>query len=129
MESKTTLVEVFGGPKRIVQQVLSHPKTITVCPLCKTRFKAGDSTILVDLVKTIGLTQKDRGDLEFTARIHLCDRCAEPIIRQKREAVDQFVSFLAELAAEEVLKELEQEARADASEKKSKTRGGKPRSR
>ena len=71
MESKTTLVEVFGGPRRIVQQVLSHPKTITACPLCKANFKAGDSTILVDLVKTIGLAQKDRGDLEFIARIHL----------------------------------------------------------
>lgn len=128
MKSKPTLVELLGGPKRIVQHVVTGPKTITVCPLCKERFKDRDSTILVDFVKRIDLTQSDRTDHEFTVRIHLCAQCAEPILQRKREAMNQLVSLLAKLAAEDVLRGLEQERRPDPSEKKSKTRRRKPRS-
>lgn len=127
MKRKPMLVELLGGPKRIVQHVVTGPKTITVCPLCQRRFKDHESTVLVDLVKRLGLTESRRSDPEFTVRIHVCRRCAEPIVQQKREAMSKLISAFAKLALEDVLRELEQEARADPSEKNPGVRQRKPR--
>ncbi len=42
MERKTILVEGMGAPKRVVQQIQTRPRTTTICPLRKTRFKKDD---------------------------------------------------------------------------------------
>jgi hypothetical protein len=120
MKSKTTLVS-FGGPRRIVQELRSRTQTIAVCPLCRARFRPGDETILVDLVKSIRLTPAHRRDLEFTVRIHVCGRCAEPIVQRKREAMSKLISLLAKLIVEDVLREAGQEARAEPNAKKPRT--------
>lgn len=109
MERETMLVEVMGGPRRIVQEVLPRNKTIPACPLCKTRFKKDDPTVLLDVVKRFAVIPKDDGDLEVALRVHVCKRCAEPIILQKQKAMDEVLNLFAELLAEDLLKELRQQ--------------------
>jgi hypothetical protein len=106
MKRKSTLVQIFGGPKQIVQEFITKPKTIAACPVCRTRFRRDDATVLVDLVKRIGLVEKRDDQHEVSVRIHLCQQCAQPIIQQKKEAMDQVIDLLAELMANDVLKEL-----------------------
>lgn len=56
MERKAILVESMGAPKHVVQQIQTRPRTTTICPLCKRRFKKDDPTVLVDLVRRFCLT-------------------------------------------------------------------------
>lgn len=108
MERKATLVETFGIPQRVVQQIKTKPRTTTICPLCKTRFKKDDPTILIDLVKRFSINAGKDNDFEHTVRIQICERCAQPVIRQRREAMDGLISLLAEMLTEEMLKELDE---------------------
>lgn len=107
MERKTILVEGMGAPKRVVQQIETRPRTTTICPLCKTRFKKDDPTVLIDLVKRIPLTSDRNNAPERTIRIKICERCAQPVILQKQKAMHDLISLLAEWAVEDVLKETE----------------------
>lgn len=106
MERKIILVDALGAPKRIVQHIETRPKTATICPLCKTRFKRNAPTVLVDAVKRIRLTGKENDDPEFTIRIHLCEPCAAPLIKQKEEAFRNLVTFLARLAVDKVMRDV-----------------------
>ena len=107
MERKTILVEGIGAPKRVVQQIETRPRTTTICPLCKTRFKRDDPTVLIDLVKRIRLTPEKNNESEITVRTQICEPCAQPVILQKQKAMDDLVSLLAKWTLEDVLKEAE----------------------
>lgn len=109
MEREATLVETLGIPQRVVQQIKTKPRTTTICPLCKTRFKKDDPTILIDLAKRFYINSGKDNNFEHTVRIQICERCAQPVIRQRREAMDGLISLLAEILAEEVLKDLNKE--------------------
>lgn len=108
MERKAILVEGMGFPRRVVQQIRTRPRTITVCPLCKKRFKKNDPTVLVDLVTRIRLTP-EKNVPEQTVRIQICEPCAQPVIQRQNKAMDDLVKLLARLAVEDVLKEADQQ--------------------
>lgn len=95
----------IGYPERIVQEIRPHPRTITVCPVCKKRFKKNDLTVLVDLITCIrlptGKNKQHGNEPEHTVRIHLCEPCAQPVIQERKKAMDGFIKFLAELTVEQ----------------------------
>lgn len=107
MERKAILIETMGAPKRVVQQIETRPRTTTVCPLCKTRFKKDDPTVLIDLVKYIPLTREKNRELERTVRIQICERCAQPVILRQQEAMHGLIALLAKWVVEDVLEEVE----------------------
>ncbi|MHB8742183.1 MAG: hypothetical protein ACYC9L_03580 [Sulfuricaulis sp.] len=108
MERKTILVEGMGAPKRVVQQIQTKPKTTTICPLCKKRFKKDDPTVLVDLVTRIRLTPEKNKEPEITVRIQICEPCAQPVIQQKQKVMDDLIKLLAKLAVDDMLKKAEE---------------------
>lgn len=112
MERKTILIEGMGAPKRVVQEIQPRPRTITVCPLCKKRFKKDDSTVLVDLVKRIPLTPEKNKEPETTVRIQICEPCAQPVIQQRHKVMDDLIKLLAELAVKDVLKKADKKRNA-----------------
>ena len=114
MERKTILVEGMGAPKRVVQEIQTRPRTATICPLCKTRFKKDDPTVLIDLVKRIRLTPEKNNESEITVRTQICELCAQPVILQKQKAMHDLVSLLAKWAFEDVLKEAEKKQKQHA---------------
>lgn len=116
MERKAILVEGMGAPKRVVQQIEIRPRTTTICPLCKTRFKKDDPTVLIDLVKRIRLTPEKNNEPELSVRIQICERCAQPVIQQRQKVMDDLIKLLAELAVEDVLKEAEKKQEHHAPE-------------
>jgi hypothetical protein len=104
MERKTILVEGMGAPKRVVQHIQTRPRTTTICPLCKKRFKKDDPTVLIDLVTRIPLTP-EKNKPERTIRIQICELCAQPVIQQRQKVMDDLAKLLARLAVEDMLKE------------------------
>lgn len=110
MERKAILVTGIGRPQHIVQQIKTQPRTITVCPVCKKRFKKDDMTVAVDLVKRIPLTDK-QDKPEITLRIQICEPCAQPVIQDRNKAMDRLVKFMAELAVEKYYEERRQKAK------------------
>ncbi len=109
MERKAILVEGMGAPKRVVQQIETRPRTVTICPLCKTRFKKDDLTVLVDLVTRIRLTPEKNEEPEITVRIQICEPCAQPVIEHKQKVMDDLIKLLAKLAVEDALKKAEKQ--------------------
>jgi hypothetical protein len=109
MERKAILVEGMGAPKRVVQQIETRPRTTTISPLCKTRFKKDDLTVLVDLVTRIPLTPEKNRQPERTVRIQICEPCAQPVILQKQKVMDDLIKLLAKLAVEDALKKVEKQ--------------------
>jgi len=107
MERKAILVEGMGAPKRVVQQIKTRPRTTTICPLCKTRFKKDDPTVLVDLVKQIRLTPEKNKEPEITVRIQICEPCAQPVIEHKQKVMDDLIKLLAKRAVDDMLKKAE----------------------
>lgn len=105
MERKTILIEALGAPKRVVQQIVTRPKTTAVCPLCRTRFKNDDPAVLIDLVKRIRIAPEQGNQPEHTVRISICEPCAQPVIKQRREAIDSLITLLAKLVVEDVMKD------------------------
>lgn len=105
---KRTIVEVFGGPKRIVEHIVTNPRTTTICPLCRKPFSADDPTVLVDLVTQLSVTDRKTERPTTSVRVHLCEPCARPIVEHKRKAVDDFISTVADILAKSVIKEMEQ---------------------
>lgn len=116
MERKAILIEGMGAPKRVVQQIETRPRTTTICPLCKTRFKKDDPTVLIDLVKSFRITPVKNNEPERTVRIQICEPCAQPVIMQRQKVMDDLISLLAELAVEDVLKEAETKQKYHAPE-------------
>ena len=116
MERKAILIEGMGAPKRVVQQIETRPRTTTICPLCKIRFKKDDPTVLVDLVKSFRITSEKNNEPERTVRIQVCERCAQPVIQQRQKVMDDLVSLLAELLVENVLKEADKKQKHHAPE-------------
>ena len=105
---KTTIVEVFGGPKRIVEHIVTDPRTTTVCPLCRRQFSVDAPTVLVDLVTQFSVDDHKTERPITSVRVHLCEPCAQPIVAHKQKAVDGFISAVAEMLASSVIKEMEQ---------------------
>lgn len=104
MKRKAILVEGVGFPKRVVQEIQTRPRTVTICPLCKTRFKKDDPTVLIDLVTRIRLTP-GKNNPEQTVRIQICEPCAQPVIQRQNKAMDDLIKLLAELVIDDILKE------------------------
>jgi protein-arginine kinase activator protein McsA len=105
MERKTIMVEALGAPKHVVQQIETRPKTTAVCPLCRTRFKKDDPTVLIDLVKKFRIAPEQGNQPEQVIRISICEPCAQPAIKQRREALDDLIKLLAKLVVEDVMKD------------------------
>lgn len=99
MERQAILVKGVGFPRHIVEEIQTRPRTITVCPVCKKRFKRDDTTVVVDLIKRIPLTEKDK-EPKITIRIQICEPCAQPVIQDRNKAMDRLIKYLAELAVE-----------------------------
>lgn len=112
MEHKAILVEGMAAPKRIVQEIRTGPRTTTICPLYKKRFKQDDTTVLVDLVKHIQLTPENNKESEITVRVQICELCAQPVIERKQKVMNDLVKLLAKRAVEDYLEELKQKANA-----------------
>jgi len=104
MERKAILIEGMGAPKRVAQQIETRPRTTTICPLCKTRFKKDDPTVLVDLVKSFRITSEKNNEPERTVRIQICESCAQPVIQQRQKVMDELIALLAELLVKDMLK-------------------------
>ncbi len=104
MERKAILVEGMGAPKHVVQQIQTQPRTTTICPLCKKRFKKDDPTVSVDLVRRFCLTSGKNKEPDHIVRIQICEPCAQPVIQQRQKVMDDLVTLLAELLVESVLK-------------------------
>lgn len=109
MERKAILVKGIGYPRHIIQEIRTRPRTITVCPVCKKRFKKDDTTVVVDLIKRIPLTEKD--EPEITVRIQICEPCAQPVIQERNKAMDRLIKYMAELAVEKYRDERGQRAK------------------
>lgn len=85
----------------------AHLALVVVCPLCSSSLTVGRATTcLVDLVKRIHVTDKTEYQPATTVRIHVCRNCAEPIIRQKQEAMNALIALIAEHIAEGEAKEV-----------------------
>lgn len=116
MKRKAILVEGIGFPKRVVQEIQTRPRTVTICPLCKTRFKKDDPTVLIDLVTRIQLTP-GKNHPEQTVRIQICESCAQPVIQRQNKAMDALVNLFAEILVDDLLKKSDK----NKEEKKQKT--------
>lgn len=114
MERKAILIEGIGAPKRVVQQIETRPKTTTICPLCKKRFKKDDPTVLVDLVRSFRITSEKSKEPEHTVRIQICEPCAQPVIQQRQKVMDDLVELLAELLVDGILKKTDKKQRPRA---------------
>jgi hypothetical protein len=110
MNRKTILVEAMGAPKRIVQEIQTRPRTTTICPLCRRRFKKNDPTVLIDLVKSIPLTP-ETNKLERSVRIQICEPCAQPVFDHRHKVMDDLIKLLAELVVEDMLEEDERDVK------------------
>lgn len=104
MKRKAILVEGVGFPKRVVQEIQTRPRTVTICPLCKKRFKKDDPTVLIDLVKSFRITPEKNNEPERTVRIQICEPCAQPVIQQRQKVMDELIALLAELLVKDMLK-------------------------
>lgn len=109
MKRKVTLADI-EGVKHIVQDVVPKVDTTVICPACEREFKKGAPTVMVEVVRRVPLTANDAKRAEFAVRVRLCKSCAEPIIRQKQEAMSRLISVLAEVCVDDVLKEIEEES-------------------
>jgi hypothetical protein len=114
MERKAILVKGMGAPKRVVQQIQNRPRTTTICPLCKRRFKKDDPTVLIDLVKRIRLTPEKNNERETTVRIQICEPCAQPVIQQRHKVMDDLIKLLAELAVKRYVERISKKPKQDA---------------
>ncbi len=108
MVRKTILIEALGAPQRVVQRIETRPKTTAVCPLCRTRFKKNDPTVLIDLVKQFRIVPEPGNRQEQAIRISICEPCAQPVLKQRQEAIDGLIRLLAKLAVKDVLKNADQ---------------------
>lgn len=101
---KKTFIGLLG-PRQIVQEVTTAVNTLVACPLCKTRFKNDDVTILIDLVTRIQLTGPEEDRAECTVRLHICEACAEPIKVHRQNASKPLISLLARQFVQDAMKE------------------------